>query len=124
MSEEITPSCGWQGYGFGAPYEDACCCQGKACDLDSGDAPGMVHLGDERCPNCQGTGVQPAGQPMYGVQALRIERMFCELADDVEAIAPEQDADAVAHAARCCARIMEIKKSVQVLHARAEGGAS
>jgi len=77
MSDEKIGDCHWQGYGFGAPYEDAGCCQGKACDLDSGDAPGRVALGEENCPQCNGTGVPVDGS--RGPMALLRTRARSEL---------------------------------------------
>lgn len=49
--------CDWQGYGFGAPYQDAACCEGEVGDLDDCDEPGApIGLRGETCPQCHGTG--------------------------------------------------------------------
>lgn len=57
-------SCGWQGYGFGAGYEDAACCDGEIWDLDSCDEPGgpLMNTHGEKCPQCEGTGAPVDGE--------------------------------------------------------------
>lgn len=57
MSETQTTigSCGWQGYGFGASYQDAGCVEGMASDLDTCDEYGIT-IGGRVCPQCKGAG--------------------------------------------------------------------
>ncbi len=49
--------CDWQGYGFGASYEDAGCCDGTIGDLDDVLDDGLIGLRDDKCPQCDGTGI-------------------------------------------------------------------
>lgn len=51
---EVTGSCGYQGYEFGACYPDSLCCDGYLWDADSCDEPGgHLHSGGEiACPRC------------------------------------------------------------------------
>lgn len=46
------PSCGYQGYEFGAHYPDSLCVGGHLWDADSGDEMGMDKGGDIPCPKC------------------------------------------------------------------------
>lgn len=75
-------ACGWQGYGFGAAYEDAGCVHGKASDLDN-CVGHLVVIGEEDCPNCQGKGIVPIGQPMRGAMALHRQRECRDLCSDI-----------------------------------------
>lgn len=74
--------CKWQGYGFGAAYEDACCIDGKLWDLDSCGTAGepLAHGGDEDCPQClrkmEGMG------PMAALRERSLRDME-QLADDL-----------------------------------------
>lgn len=76
--------CNWQGYGFGAPYEDAGCCNGEIADLDDCDEPGdRLGLRGEMCPQCDGTGKYKTA---VGPMALIRQRALAEslgLCEDV-----------------------------------------
>lgn len=56
MDKTVTtkPSCGYQGYEFGANYMDSICCEGYLWDADSCDEPGgpLHRGGDIPCPEC------------------------------------------------------------------------
>lgn len=95
--------CRWQGYGFGAAYEDAGCVNGKASDLDNCDDRNLVAIGDEDCPNCGGKGFVPKGLETVGVMALIRDRERRELHENVIGIA--ETPDQREWAALCCADI-------------------
>lgn len=44
--------CNYEAPTFGAHYPDGTCIDGYMWDLDSGDADGLTHGGDEPCPWC------------------------------------------------------------------------
>lgn len=82
--------CDWQGYGFGAAYQDPGCVEGMASDLDNcehtNEGP-MICLGDEYCPQCQGTGEVEDDAPSLGVMALHRQRAKSELQEHLDNIA-------------------------------------
>jgi len=86
MSDKKVESCGWQGLGFGAHYEDAGCVMGMASDLDNCEGS-MVFVGEELCPQCKGTGVPVDGE--RGVMALHRQRERDELQDLLDEIKDE-----------------------------------
>lgn len=89
--------CDWQGYGFGASYEDAGCVNGRASDLDNCEHKRggvLIAIGEEDCPNCQGKGVVPANQPTRGVMALIRQRECRELCGDIRDLCQDPE-DAV-----------------------------
>ena len=85
MSDKENKSCGWQGFGFGAHYEDAICCEGEVWDLDSCDEPGgpLSNTHGETCPQCNGTGKPVDGErgPM-ALERLRARNEIQELLDE------------------------------------------
>lgn len=83
-------SCGWEGLGFGANYNDAGCVEGFACDLDDCEHTEegvMIALRDELCPQCKGTGDIVDGD--RGVTALYRQRAADEIKELVGEIKDE-----------------------------------
>lgn len=85
--------CTWQGYGFGAPYEDAACCGGTIGDLDDCDEPGgPIGLRDDVCPQCHGTGL--ADKAIWvGPMALHRQRALDECLQLCDAVTDKDVAD-------------------------------
>lgn len=85
-----TTGCGWQGYGFGAPYQDAACCGGEIGDLDDCDEPGgPIGLSGEQCPQCA------SDRNWLGPMALIRQRMLDECLELCDAIEDEELRDLV-----------------------------
>jgi hypothetical protein len=77
----MSNSCGWQGFGFNASYEDAGCVEGYASDLDNcevGENGAFIAIGDEDCPQCSGIGKE-LGFNKLGVMALHRQREYSNL---------------------------------------------
>ena len=90
-SESKIGSCGWQGLGFGASYDDAGCVEGKASDLDNCERVGnemLVAIGDELCPQCKGTGTAVDGE--RGAMALWRQRAMDELHELLQEVEDEE----------------------------------
>lgn len=126
MSQRVPPvkcpkgfeRCAWQGYGFGAAYEDAGCVNGKASDLDNcehGRSGVAIVIGEEDCPNCQGKGVVPKGQPMRGVMALIRQRECRDLCSDLMDWADDDDPGDQEYARELCKRVEAIFQLIRKL---------
>ena len=110
--------CNWQGYGFGAPYQDAACNgKGEIGDLDGGDAPGEMAMMDEVCPQCDGTGV---AKRTCGPMALHRKRFFDEFDSDLkDAIDTTFDSSDYEEFSK---KIKQARSLVQLLEAAIEEG--
>lgn len=106
--------CEWQGYGFGAPYQDACCSEGLVFDLDSCDEPGgpLTHTNEEACPQCRGAGEIKDGTCRVGPMALEWERAKESLIEKINGLVSDGDEDSKAVARGI---IKEIEKMHEML---------
>lgn len=107
--------CSWQGYGFGARYEDAACCDGRIGDLDDVQGPGLIGLRDDYCPNCNGSGVVPNDHEDRGPMALHRQRQRDELYEDIMGIAAEKGENAKEWAEEVAKRVDGLWKLEQTL---------
>lgn len=116
MSTEIKIPCNWQGYGFGAAYEDAACCNGTVYDLDSCDEPGgpLMHTEEENCPQCEGRGFLNPGDPLRGPMALYRQNARAEIEYILEHIDKEDAEELRGHIDGLFSLVRKLEESPDV----------